>query len=107
MTSGTGMGLAQLVSLNSTSDGGSASQALSMLWEEVTSATGTELAVPTSPGLGTSQPNCGGLGRTGAAPACAGSRLEANKEVLVGKLFALCVISCATEIKLVLTELKP
>lgn len=50
MTSGTGMGLAQLASLDSSSDGGSASQALSMLWEEVTSAAGAGLAVPTSLG---------------------------------------------------------
>lgn len=57
MISGTGMGSAQPASLNSASDGGSASQALHVLQgaggrSVVTSAAGAGLAVPISPGWG-------------------------------------------------------
>lgn len=73
----------------------------------VTSAAGAGLAVPISPGLGKSQPGCGGSVEMGAAAAFAGSRLKANREVLVGRLLALCAISHAAELKLISAELKP
>lgn len=101
------MGLAQLVSLNSASDDGSASQALHILQGKALS--------PLQPLLSSLCPLHPGWGRAGPAMVAWWERglLQPvqvvgwkQTEGLIGKLLDLCAISHAAAVELILAELK-